>query len=149
MEANMKLSKLTPILYVEEIEPALPFWTERLGFAVITQVPHGDRVGFVILERDRLEVMMQSRASVEADTPDVAMTPRGASILFIEVDAIGPLLDAVADVPVVVPRRTTFYGADEIFVREPGGNIVGFAAFAKEKGEKGEKGEADDGVGTL
>lgn len=30
----------------------------------------------------------------------------------------------------VVPRRQTFYGVDEIFVREPGGNMVGFAAFA-------------------
>jgi len=30
----------------------------------------------------------------------------------------------------VVPRRTTFYGADEIFVRAPGGHTVGFAAFA-------------------
>ena len=28
---------------------------------------------------------------------------------------------------VVVPRRQTFYGADEIGVREPGGNLVMFA----------------------
>lgn len=30
---------------------------------------------------------------------------------------------------VVVPRRSTFYGAEEVFVREPGGNVVGFAEF--------------------
>jgi hypothetical protein len=30
---------------------------------------------------------------------------------------------------VVVPRRVAPYGAHEVFVREPGGHIVGFAAF--------------------
>jgi hypothetical protein len=29
-----------------------------------------------------------------------------------------------------VPRHTTFYGSTEIYVREPGGNTVGFAQFA-------------------
>jgi len=29
----------------------------------------------------------------------------------------------------VIPRRTTFYGADELIVREPGGNVVTFAQF--------------------
>lgn len=125
----MKITKITPILYVEEIEPSLPFWTERLGFSVTTEVPQDGRLGFVILVRDSVEVMMQTRASVEADVPAVAATPRGASILFIEVDALEPILAAIEGVPVVVPRRTTFYGADEISVREPGGNIIGFAAF--------------------
>jgi catechol 2,3-dioxygenase-like lactoylglutathione lyase family enzyme len=128
----MRLRKLTPILYVEEIESALPFWTDRLGFRVATEVPEGDRLGFVILEREGLELMVQSRASVQADLPALADTPRGASILFIEVAALDPILEAIAGVPVVVPRRTTFYGADEVFVREPGGNLVGFAAFGAE-----------------
>lgn len=125
----MKLTKITPMLYVEDIEPSLPFWTERLGFQVTTEVPQDDRLGFVILERDGLELMMQTRASVEADVPVVAATPRGASILFIEVEALDPIVAALKNAPVVVPRRTAFYGADEIFVREPGGNIIGFAAF--------------------
>jgi hypothetical protein len=33
----------------------------------------------------------------------------------------------VAGAPVVVPRRKTFYGMEEIGVREPGGNSVTFA----------------------
>jgi len=28
----MRMKKLTPVLFVEAIEPCLPFWTERLGF---------------------------------------------------------------------------------------------------------------------
>ena len=44
------LKQLTPILCVETIEPSLPFWT-KLGFALIVEVPDGDRLGFVILIR--------------------------------------------------------------------------------------------------
>ena len=30
--------------------------------------------------------------------------------------------------PVVKPRFDTFYGTTEFYIREPGGNVVGFAA---------------------
>ncbi len=37
-------------------------------------------------------------------------------------------MEQLEGIEVVVPRRTTFYGADEIFVRAPCGTLVGFAA---------------------
>lgn len=125
------LRKLTPILYVEAIEPVLPFWTERLGFEITGQVPEGDRLGFVMMQRDGVEVMLQTRSSVEADAPALADTPMGGAMLFIEVRDLDSIVDALEGAEILVPRRTTFYGADEIFVREPGGNIVGFAEFAE------------------
>jgi hypothetical protein len=126
---NVMITKLTPILYVEAIEPVLPFWVEQLGFVVATEVPHEDRLGFVILQKDGVEVMVQTRASVTADVPALAGTPMGGTILFIEVESLDTVIARLPDADVVIPRRTTFYGADELFVREPGGNIVGFAAF--------------------
>ena len=36
---------------------------------------------------------------------------------------------AVEGAPVVKPRHKTFYGSEEIYVKEPGGNTVGFAKF--------------------
>lgn len=124
-----RIEKLTPILYVEAIEPVLSFWTERLGFERTTEVPEGDRLGFVILAKDGVEVMYQTRASVEGDVPSLADTPMGGSILFVQVASLDAVERALAGVEPVVPRRKTFYGADEIFVREPAGNIVGFAEF--------------------
>ncbi|MFW6078722.1 MAG: hypothetical protein ACODAE_03825, partial [Gemmatimonadota bacterium] len=79
------VKKITPLLYVEEIEPVLPFWVDRLGFEVTAEVPEGDRLGFVILARDGEEVMYQTRASVESDLPALADSPMRGSILFIEV----------------------------------------------------------------
>jgi hypothetical protein len=43
------------------------------------------------------------------------------------VDDINAVERVVAGLEVVVPRRTTFYGAEEIFVRAPCGTVVGFA----------------------
>jgi uncharacterized glyoxalase superfamily protein PhnB len=123
------MKKLTPVLYVEEIEPALPFWEERLGFERTAELPEGDRLGFVILARGGVEVMYQTRASVEGDLPALASTPMRGSFLFIEVDDLDAVARALEGIQPVVPRRTTFYGADELIVREPAGNVVTFARF--------------------
>lgn len=127
------MKKLTPILSVEAIEPTLPFWVDALGFEVTTEVPHGDALGFVILKKGDHEVMLQTFASIDADVPSV-VPPAGGSILFVEVDDIDAAERAVEGFEVVVPRRSTFYGATEVFVREPGGNVVGFAEFGSAEG---------------
>ena len=124
------MKKLTPILLVDAIEPMLPFWTERLGFQKTAEVPEGDHLGFVILAKDGIEVMYQTRASVDNDVPSLRDMPSRGAMLFIEVESIDAVENALKGVEVVVPRRKTFYGADELFVREPGGNVVGFAQFA-------------------
>jgi hypothetical protein len=41
--------KITANLFVDEIEKALPFWVDRMGFEQAVGVPEGDRLGFVIL----------------------------------------------------------------------------------------------------
>jgi hypothetical protein len=120
------VKKLAPVLMVDAIEPCLGFW-ERLGFQRTAEVPEGDALGFVILEKDGIEVMYQTKASVAADVPAVAKTPMGATFLFIEVSDLEAVIKAVGNAPAVFPRRKTFYGMDEIGVREPGGNAVTFA----------------------
>lgn len=124
--SSVQFRKLSPVLIVDAIEPCLPFWTERLGFAKVVEVPEGDRLGFVILTRDGVEVMYQSRDSVRNDILALADTPPGAT-LYIEVSDVSAVERAIEGREVVVPRRQTFYGADEIGIREPGGNVVLFA----------------------
>ena len=125
--APSAMKKLTPVIMVEAIEPCLPFW-ERLGFTKTAEVPEGDRLGFVILAKDAVEVMYQTHESVEKDA--AGMVPRahghGAGF-FIEVSDVESVERALKGVDIVVPRRKTFYGMDEIGVREPGGHVVMFA----------------------
>ena len=54
------------------------------------------------------------------------------TFLFIEVDDLNAVEKALKGVQPVVPRRTTFYGADELIVKDPAGNHVTFAEFKKE-----------------
>lgn len=127
------MKKLTPVLVVDAIEPCLPFWVDRLGFEKTTEVPEGSKLGFVILRKDEVEVMYQSRQSVEKDVP--ALLPdRGGGHpigLFIEVSDVAAVERALKGVEVILPRRKTFYGMDEVGVREPGGNAVIFAQPVK------------------
>ena len=127
----MRLKGLTPVLVVPAIEPVLDFWVDRLGFKKTTEVPHEGRLGFVMLERDEVEVMYQTTASVAADVPPLAGTPQRGSYLYIQVDDLDAVAKALQGVKPVVPRRKTFYGADELIVREPAGNIVTFSQVAQ------------------
>ncbi len=135
---------LTPVLHVDRIEPVLPFWVDRLGFTLAAQVPHEDALGFVILARDGVELMYQTRASVAADVPAALSDGAGHSVgLYLAVDDLEAVARALADVEPVVPRRRTFYGADEIGWREPGGHVVLFAQHAE--GEPADGAAADAG----
>jgi uncharacterized glyoxalase superfamily protein PhnB len=126
------VKKLTPVLVVEEIEPVLPFWMELLGFELSIEVPEGERLGFIAVRKGAVEVMYQTRQSVADDIPPLGDSPMGGSFLFIEVDDLDEIEHALAGVEPVVPRRTTFYGADELIVREPAGNVVTFARFPEQ-----------------
>lgn len=128
--ARSEMRKLSPLLTVDAVEPCLPFWVERLGFAKTVEVPDGESVGFAILAKDSVEIMYQSRSSVEKDIPALAegaSTSLPAMGLFIEVSDIDAVERALAGIPHVIPRRRTFYGMDEVVVRDPGGYVVVFA----------------------
>lgn len=130
--AAPRLAHLAPVLVVESVEPCLRFWTDRFGFAAANQVPGPDgRLVFASVEKDGVEVMYQTRASVVAERPETEAELTGHSVaLFITVDDIDSVEKALAGAPVVKPRHRTFYGSTEIYVREPGGNTVGFAQMS-------------------
>jgi uncharacterized glyoxalase superfamily protein PhnB len=132
MSATLK--SLTPVLVVDEVEPCAEFWMSRLGFEKPQEVPGDDgKLVFCILQKDGIEIMYQTKASVAADSPAQKADLTGHStVLFITVDSMKDLDEiekAVKGATMVKERHQTFYGSTEFYVREPGGNVVGFAAF--------------------
>lgn len=121
--------RLTPVLVVESVEPCIAFWTDRLGFSTGHKVPGPEgRLVFASVSNGDVEVMYQTKASVVADRPEAAAELEGDSTaLFMTVEDLDVVERAVAGAPVVKARHTTFYGSTEIYVREPGGHILGFA----------------------
>ncbi len=125
----MKLKRVSPVLFVDAIEPCLPLW-ETLGFTRTVEVPDNlGKLGFVILARDGHEVMYQSRTSAKTDVPALA---EGAwrSALYFEVDDLDGFAHLTKGAPAVFARRKTFYGAEEFGVRDAAGNVITFAQQA-------------------
>jgi len=127
----MPVKKLTPVLFVERIEPVLPFWTEHLGFIKTVEVPEDGRLGFVILQQGDVEVMYQTYATVSKDLPQVLEQVRkGPTFLYIEVENLDALKPALQSTDVYLPERKTFYGAREIGIRDPAGHYLTFAEMS-------------------
>jgi len=89
-----------------------------------------------MLQGGDVELTYQSWASVDA-VLSASGRPKGlaseiansTSTLFVEVKDLDTVIDTLSyQAKVVVPRRQTFYGMDEIFVRAPCGTLIGFAA---------------------
>jgi uncharacterized glyoxalase superfamily protein PhnB len=118
---SMNVKRITPVLLVKEIEPIIPFWADRLGFAKTIEVPDGNKLGFVTFQKGTTEVMYQTYASVEKDAPPSmsAEARKGPTYLYIEVDNLDAVLAAVKDVKIVMPVRTAFYGMKEFSVQNP------------------------------
>jgi uncharacterized glyoxalase superfamily protein PhnB len=126
----MTVKKITAVLLVEEVESCLRFWKERLGFEVAIEVPDGNKIGFVSLQKAGVELMYQSYASVEKDSSFLAQGyAKGPSFLYIEVDSLDEVIAATEGARMVMPERKTFYGAREIGVKDPAGHVLTFAQF--------------------
>src|SRR5437899_5598847 len=125
----MNVKRITPVLLVQEIEPIVPFWVDRLGFAKTIEVPEGNRLGFVTFQKDSVEVMYQTYSSVEKDAPPSmpAEAGKGPTYLYMEVGDLDAVLAALRNVNIVMPVRTSFYGMREFSVQDPGGHFITFA----------------------
>jgi uncharacterized glyoxalase superfamily protein PhnB len=131
----LRFEALAPVLVVEDVEPTRNFFRDRLGFTQTVVVMHGDAVGFAMLGRDAVSVMIQSHASLIDDVgPDAAravnetISGRGAATLYLRVNDVTLAVPALADADVLVPLRKTFYDMHEITVREPGGHAITVAS---------------------
>jgi uncharacterized glyoxalase superfamily protein PhnB len=124
----MNVKKITPVLYANSLEPCVEFWIKRFGFQKTVEVPDEGHLGFVILQKDNVELMYQSFASARKDAPQVAKNIEGGrTFLYVEVEKLEPVMAATKGADVVVPLRTTFYGAREIGVKDPAGHVIVFA----------------------
>src|SRR5689334_19081853 len=122
------MKKITSVLIVDEIEPVLPLW-DALEFKRTVEVPHGDKLGFVILARDNVELMYQTRESVKADQP--LALPLGPAGVFIEVENLDEIARRIPkESNVLVPRRETFYNSVELILRDAGENVITFAQMS-------------------
>jgi len=126
----MHVKRITPILFVEQVEPCVKFWVDRFGFQKTAEVPDGNKLAFAMLQKDSVELMYQSYASADKDvTPIAQQVRKGPTFLYLEVDNLDETISAIQGTEVVMPARNTFYGSKEIGIKDPAGHYVTFAQF--------------------
>lgn len=123
------VQRLTPILAVESIEASVPFW-ESIGFAAANPSYTDGKLIFIEFVKDDFQVHYQTIERIERNTPAAADSLRGSSaMIYVTVDQLDGVVERLGGAEVVIPRQRTAWGSDEIYVREPGGHIIGFASF--------------------
>ena len=132
---SSSVKRVTPVLFVEEVEPCLKFW-ERLGFQRAMEVPDGASLAFAAVQKDGTEIMYQSFSSAMKDPSASPASKAGLeshAFLFIEVADLAPIMSALKGTKLEVEPHDTFYGSKEIVVLDPGGHFITFAQFAKQQ----------------
>jgi hypothetical protein len=124
-----QVTRATPILHVERVEPSVRFWTQRLGFETTVEVPEGNRIGFAIVASGATTLMYQTYSGMSADAanPLAKVASQGPTFVFLEVPDINAIVSAMQGADIVVPTHQSSYGAKELIVREPGGHYVIFS----------------------
>lgn len=127
-----RLERVTPVLVVDDIEPVIPFWAE-LGFAPVNPSYEDGELIYMGFNKDGLEVHYQIASRFERDmrVPSGDLSG-GTSLIYLTVNNLYAIIERLGGAEIVIPRRATEWDSDEIYVREPGGNIVGFAAFNRD-----------------
>jgi uncharacterized glyoxalase superfamily protein PhnB len=128
----MKFTDVTPNLIVADIERSLAFYRDVLGFSVVATVPDAAPFVFVMLQRDTVQVFLNTSGSVKDSLPQLAARPiGGTNTMFIDVQAastaegIDALFDSVqAQARVVMPLKDQFYGMREFGIEDPDGYVI-------------------------
>lgn len=121
--------KLTPNIMVEDIDRTIAFYKETLGFELLATAPEQGPFDWAMLRRDEVDVMFQTRASLEGELPVLKQKEIGGALtLYIAVENIKELYACLqGNVTVLQDMHTTFYGAQEFAIQDCNGFVLTFA----------------------
>ena len=132
----MKLTDLTPNLITNDIDRALTFYRDVLGFEVVVTVPEQPPLLFVWLKRDDVSVFVNDSKAVHEETPVGSLVVGQSGVaLFIHMQGIADLWETLrTKTHVVMPLKDQWYGQTEFSITDPDGYVITFAErTAKER----------------
>jgi uncharacterized glyoxalase superfamily protein PhnB len=137
----MRFSDVTPNLVVLDVERSLAFYRDVLGFTLTTTVPENGPFAFAWMQRDGVNVFLNSLDAVRADHAELAARPIGGlNTIFIvleadttaagpegqlEIDAMRAAIGSRARV--FMELKDQFYGMREFGIEDPDGYAIFFA----------------------
>ena len=126
----MGFKSLSPNLMVEDVQHAIAFYRDVLGFEVAATAPDADAPVWAMVRSGEVSVMLEARSSIEEGMPQLAGKSAGGTLsLYMDVDDADALHAAIHDrVRIVKEPHLTFYGAREFYILDQDGYILGFAS---------------------
>jgi len=129
---TIMMKKATPILFVENVQNSVDFFTQKLGFTKTIEVPYAHGLQFAAVTSGDVEIMFQAGDAPDETFSQAELTARvGTGMIYFAVDDFDAIVNAVSGAEIVKAAHETAYGAREIYIREPGGNVLGFAKQAQ------------------
>jgi catechol 2,3-dioxygenase-like lactoylglutathione lyase family enzyme len=120
--AEPNILQITPFMHVAELEPAVRFFTELLGFTCCVQGG-----GYAYVARDGAGIRI-----LEHDDPAEIGTAHHGFAYYIDVRDLAPILAELEPKLAALPPgdvhgpRDQPYGQRELMIRAPDGNLVVF-----------------------
>ena len=114
--------QITPIMHVAELEPALAFLTETLGFTVFV-----NGGGYAYLEREGAGLRI-----LQSGDPTERGQPHGGFAYYIDVRSLDTVLEQMGAKLEQLPTGAVKgpvdqpYGQRELMIRAPDGNLIVF-----------------------
>ena len=131
----MKFADVTPNLVVLNVDRSLAFYRDVLGFSLIATVPDKGPFAFAWMQRDSVNVFLNSLEAVRADNATLGARPIGGLntiFVVIEADTTAAGVDAMR--AAIGPRahvfmelKDQFYGMREFGIEDPDGYAIFFA----------------------
>ena len=132
----MKLTGLTPNIITNDIDRALTFYRDVLGFQIVVTVPEEPPLLFVWLKRDDVNVFLNDAKAVHEETPAGSLVVGQSGVaLFVHMEGIGDWWEQLQHkTHVLMPLKEQWYGQTEFSITDPDGYVITFAErTAKER----------------
>ena len=116
---NNTIQELVPLLFVEDIDVSVAFYTDKLGFEISMKWEPEGKIMWCRLERGAAALMLQSACPDEDGVR--AERIKGVGFFFLRPDAQLMFEEFSAKGLNLEPPQVAFYGMNQLFLKDPDG----------------------------
>lgn len=116
---NDSVRELVPLLFVEDIDDSIAFYTDKLGFEIRMNWEPEEKIMWCQLERGSAALMLQPACSDEDGSREERI--KGVGFFFLCNDAQVMFEEFSANGLKLEPPRVAFYGMNQLFLKDPDG----------------------------
>lgn len=116
---NNPVQELVPLLFVEDIDDSIEFYTDKLGFEVSLKWEPEGKVLWCRIDRGSAALMLQPACPDEDGVR--AERIKGVGLFFLCGDAQTMYAEFSANGLNLEPPQVAFYGMNQLFLKDPDG----------------------------